>query len=44
MIDTFMRPSSSNSVHALGTDDWLGMVIMRIQRPSPRSVFTVLKL
>lgn len=28
----------------LGTEDWLGMTIMRIQRPSTRSVFTVLKL
>ena len=28
-----MRPASSNSSYALGTDDWLGMVTIRIQRP-----------
>ena len=37
-----MRPSSSNSCQALATDDWLGMVSMRIQRPSTRSVLTTL--
>jgi hypothetical protein len=37
-----MRPSSSNSCQALATDDWLGMVSMRIQRPSTRNVLTVL--
>ncbi len=33
----FIRPTSSNSWHALATDDWLGMVNIRIQRPSIRS-------
>ena len=37
-----MRPSSSNSLYAIGTDDWFGIVIMRIQRPSRRSVLTTL--
>ena len=38
-----MRPASSNSMNALATDDWLGMVIIRIQRPSTRSWLTALK-
>ena len=38
-----MRPSSVNSVKALATDDWLGTVSMRIQRPSTRIWFTALK-
>ena len=38
-----MRPASSNSSYALGTLDWFGMVNIRIQRPSSRSVLTVLK-
>ena len=37
-----MRPSSSNSLNALATDDWFGIVIMRIQRPSTRSWLTAL--
>lgn len=37
-----MRPASSNSMKALATDDWLGIVTMRIQRPSTRSWFTAL--
>ncbi|MNS62179.1 hypothetical protein D3C72_952290 [compost metagenome] len=39
-----MRPFSSNSVKALATLDWLGMVTIRIQRPSRRRVLTALKL
>ena len=40
----FMRPVSfSNCVHAMGTLLWFGMQIMRIQRPSSRSVLTALK-
>ena len=31
-----MRPSSSNSCQALGTELWFGIVIIRIQRPSKR--------
>ena len=39
----FMRPVSfSNCVHAMGTLLWFGMQIMRIQRPSSRSVLTAL--
>ncbi len=38
-----MRSSSPNSSQALATEDWLGMVSMRIQRPSTRSWFTALK-
>ncbi len=38
-----MRPASSNSAKAFGTDDWFGMVISRIQRPSTRSWLTALK-
>ena len=38
-----MRPASSNSSYAFGTLDWFGMVNIRIQRPSSRSVLTVLK-
>lgn len=30
-------------MYACGTDDWFGIVNMRIQRPSRRSEFTVLK-
>jgi hypothetical protein len=37
-----MRPSSSNSRKAFATDDWLGIVTMRIQRPSTRNWFTAL--
>ncbi|MNR22873.1 hypothetical protein D3C85_1398530 [compost metagenome] len=37
-----MRSWSSNSMKAFGTEDWLGMVNMRIQRPSTRSWLTVL--
>ena len=37
-----MRPASSNSRKALATDDWLGRVSMRIQRPSTRSWLTAL--
>src|SRR3546814_7617371 len=37
-----MRPASSNSCQALATDDWLGMVTIRIQRPSTRRVLTTL--
>src|SRR3569833_1108477 len=37
-----MRPASSNSWYALATDDWLGMVIIRIHRPSRRRVLTAL--
>ena len=32
-----MRPDPSNSCHAFATEDWLGIVTMRIQRPSRRS-------
>src|SRR3546814_18431741 len=42
--DGFIRPASSNSSYALATDDWFGMVNIRIQRPSTRSVLIVLKL
>ena len=38
-----MRSCSSNSMKALATDDWLGIVIMRIQRPSTRIWLTALK-
>jgi hypothetical protein len=37
-----MRPASSNSLYAIGTDDWFGIVNMRIQRPSSRNVLTTL--
>src|SRR3546814_6294058 len=37
-----MRPLSSNSCQALATDDWLGMVTIRIQRPSTRRALTTL--
>ena len=37
------RSCSSNSWKALAMDDWFGMVIMRIQRPSTRIWFTALK-
>lgn len=37
-----MQPSSSNSAQALATDDWFGMVIMRIQRPRMRIWLTAL--
>lgn len=36
----FVREASRG--RTLGTEDWLGMVIMRIQRPSTLRVFTVL--
>lgn len=39
-----MRPASSNSCHALATEDWFGIVSIRIQRPSTRIWFTALKL
>lgn len=35
-------PVWSNSCHALGTDDWLGIVTIRIHRPSNRKVLTTL--
>ena len=38
-----MRPASSNSMKALATEDWLGIVIMRIQRPRTRIWLTALK-
>ena len=38
-----MRPASSNSRKALATDDWFGIVSIRIQRPSTRNWFTALK-
>ena len=38
-----MRPASSNSRKALATELWLGMVSMRIQRPSKRIWLTALK-
>ena len=38
-----MRSFSSNSIKALGIEDWLGIVSMRIQRPKMRSWLTVLK-
>lgn len=38
-----MRPSSSNSAQAFATDDWFGIVIIRIQRPRIRIWFTALK-
>lgn len=37
-----MRPASSNSLKAFATDDWLGMVSIRIQRPRTRIWFTEL--
>ncbi len=37
-----MRPSSVNSLNALATDDWFGIVIIRIQRPSTRIWLTAL--
>ena len=37
-----MRPASSNCCQAFGTDDWLGMVTMRIHRPSTRNALTTL--
>ena len=37
-----MRPAASNSRKALATDDWLGTVSMRIQRPSTRIWLTAL--
>ena len=40
--DGAIRPVSSNSRKAFATDDWFGIVIMRIQRPSTRSWFTAL--
>ncbi len=36
-------PPFVNCVYAFGIEDWLGMVNMRIQRPSMRSKLTVLK-
>src|ERR1700679_1090779 len=38
-----MRPSSSNCSYALATDDWFGIVNIRIQRPRMRRAFTALK-
>lgn len=35
-IEGFMRPASSNSWYALATEDWLGTVSIRIQRPNTR--------
>src|SRR5450830_86361 len=37
-----MRPASSNSWYALATEDWFGIVTMRIQRPSTRKPLTAL--
>ena len=37
-----MRPASSNSLNALATEDWFGIVNMRIQRPSTRIWLTAL--
>ena len=37
-----MRPSSPNSCQALATEDWLGIVIMRIHRPRMRIWLTAL--
>jgi len=37
-----MRPASSSSKKACATDDWFGIVSMRIQRPSTRSWLTAL--
>src|ERR1700761_9568099 len=37
-----MRPSSVNSLKALATEDWFGIVIMRIQRPRTRIWLTAL--
>ena len=37
-----MRPASSNSRKALATEDWFGMVSIRIQRPSTRIWLTAL--
>ncbi len=37
-----MRPASSNSRNALATEDWFGIVIMRIQRPRMRNWLTAL--
>lgn len=34
---------SSKRVYACGTDDWFGIANMRIQRPSIRRLFTLLK-
>jgi hypothetical protein len=37
-----MRPAASNSSNALATDDWLGIVTIRIQRSKTRSMLTLL--